>query len=161
MKSIKEILTMLVCELVKHLDKIKSINQEQVYYNEILGDTSFLLAGLFESFLKKNYSEWNGRRWIDDSLITNVLIQKNKLKIDGIMIWGKKNTTEQWTDPFSFEIELLKNETNFREFTFWLCDLDIPQISYEEFRDNRDYWARTNRNWKYVINSNEALAEIC
>ena len=159
MKSLKKILVMLVCELVKHLNKIKSINQKLIYYNEILGDTSFLLAGLLESLLRKKYSEWDGRKWIDDSLITNVLIQNNKLKIDGIMIWGKKNTNEQWTDLFSFEMELLKDETNFKEFTFSFCDLDNPEITYEEFRDNRDYWASTNRNWKHVINSNEVLIE--
>ncbi len=157
MKSIKEILGMLVRELIKHIDKIKSINPMSIYYNEILGDTSFLLAGLLELLLKKNYNEWDERKWIDDSLITNVIMQNNKLIIEGVMIWGKTDTTEQWTDPFSFEIELLNNKTSFKEFTFLFCDLDNPEITYENFRDNRDYWARTNRKWKYVISSSEVL----
>ncbi|SEK63699.1 hypothetical protein SAMN05421740_102296 [Parapedobacter koreensis] len=149
---------MLVHELNNHLDKIKSINPISVYYyNEILGDTSFLIVGLLESLLKESCSEWGEKKWIDDSLITNVIVQNNKLKIEGVIIWGKMDITEQWTDPFSFEIELLRDEISFKEFTFLFCDLDNPEITYEDFRDNRDYWVRTNRKWKYVINSNEVL----
>lgn len=150
---------MLVCELVNHLDNIKSISQKVVYYNEILGDTSFLLAGLLESLLKKNFSDWDKKRWIDDSLITKVVIQNNKLTIEGVMIWGIENTTEQWTYPFSFQIELLKEEMSFRRFTFLFCDLDNHEIAYEEFRVNRDYWDKSSRNWKYVINSDKNLVK--
>lgn len=153
MKSTKEILGMLVHELINHLDKIKSINPTSVYYNETLGDTSFLLAGLLESLLKENFSEWDKRKWIDDSFITNVIIQSHKLIIEGVMIWGKMDTTEQWTEPFSFEIELLKDKTSFKEFTFVFGDLNNSEITYEEFRNNRDYWFASNRNWKYIINS--------
>lgn len=150
---------MLVCELIDHLDKIKSINQKLVYYNEILGDTSFLLAGLLESILKKNFSRWDNEKWIDDSLITKIMAIDNNLKIDGVIIWGRKNTTEQWTEPFFFEIELLKEEVSFKKFTFLFSDLDNPEATYEEFRDHRDHWTTSNRNWKYIIRSSEISIE--
>jgi len=157
MKTIEEILEMLVHELINHLYKIKSINSMSTYHNEVLGDTSVLLAGLLGLLLKKNYNEWDREKWMDDSLITKINMQNNKLKIEGIMIWGKVNTTEQWTDPFSFEIELLKDKGCFKEFNFLFCDLERPEITYEDFRDDRDHWAGKNRKWRYIINSNEAL----
>ena len=155
MKNINEIILMLVSELTSHLDKIKSIKEPLVYFNEILGDTSFLLAGLLESLLKKRFNEWDNRRWIDDSLVTKTIMVNNKLKIEGVMIWGMKNTTDQWTEPFIFEIELLNEEVNYREFVFLFGDLDKAEITYEEFRDNRSYWTVNNRNWRYIIKSSE------
>lgn len=157
MKSIRKILSMLVNELTKARERIKSIDKELVYYNESLGDTSFLLAGLLELLLKKNFGEWDSRKWIDDSLITSISTQNEKMNIEGIMIWGRENTTEQWTDPFSFEIELFMDEVNLKRFTFLFCDLDIHEISYEEFKINREYWDNSNRNWKYIINSDKEL----
>jgi hypothetical protein len=150
---------MLVYELAKDLERIKSIDKELVYYNEFLGDTSFLLAGLLELLLKKNFGEWDSRKWIDDSLITRISTQNEKMNIEGIMIWGRENTTEQWTDPFSFEIELSMDEVSFKRFTFLFCDLDFREISYEEFKLNREYWDKNNRNWKYRINSDQSLTE--
>lgn len=147
---------MLVGELVSRFDEVESISTTLTCYNEILGDTSFLLAGLLESLLKTNYSDWDRKKWIDDSLITNVVIRNDKVIIEGIMIWGREGTTEQWTDPFIFEIEFLKDEISFRRFTFWFCDLEMDEISYEEFRTHRDYWNARSGNWKYVINFDKA-----
>jgi hypothetical protein len=148
---------MLVDELMKDLERIKSIDKGLVYYNEFLGSTSFLLAGLLELLLKKNFGEWDNRKWIDDSLITSISTQNEIMNIGGIMIWGRENTTKQWTDPFSFEIELSMDEVGFERFTFLFCDSDIHEISYEEFKINREYWDNSNRNWKYIINSNKEL----
>jgi len=159
MKSAKEILVMLVRELIDHLDKVKNLKGDFEYYNDMLGDTSFILAALLESILKSNIGEWDNRKWIDDSLITEFVMRGKSLKIDGIMIWGRENTTEQWTEPFIFEIELLKEELRYKNFLFLLGDLDKPEITYEEFKDNRDYWIPSNRNWQYIINSDEALIE--
>ena len=75
------------------------------------------------------------------------------------MIWGVNDTTEQWTEPFIFEIELTKDEVSYRDFTFLFGDLDNSEISYEDFRDNRDYWTDNNRNWKYIIKSKEFMTE--
>lgn len=159
MKTIKEIFIMLVDELTSHIDKIKSITRTPLYFNEILGDTSFLLAGLLGALLKKNFDEWDDRKWFDDCFITKVLLQNDKLKFYGVMIWGKNDTTEQWTEPFIFELELPNEEVNYRDFNFLFGDLDNSEITYEDFRDNRDYWANNNRNWKYIIKSKEVMTE--
>lgn len=159
MKTAKEILTMLVIELTSYIDKIRLSTQTLVYYNEILGDTSFLLARLLELLLKKNFNEWDSRKWFDDCLITEVAIQNNTLKIDGIMIWGRNNTTEQWTEPFIFEIELLIENSSYEDFTFFFGHLDYNEITYEEFVNNREYWANKNSNWKYIIKSKEVELE--
>lgn len=143
---------MLVDELYKHFDEIKSNNQGLTYYNELLGDTSFLLAGLLGSLLKQKYGDWHSKRWIDDSLITKVVEYNNEINIEGIMIWGKENTTEQWTSPFSFKINLAKNQPGFKKFTFLFCHAEDPEISYEEFKVNGDVWNK-GRKWKYVIDS--------
>jgi hypothetical protein len=159
MKIAKEILTMLVSELISHIDKIRSSSQTLVYYNELLGDTSFLLARFLELLLKKNFNEWDIRKWFDDCLITKVAIQNNTLKIDGVMIWGRNNTTEQWTEPFIFEIELLIENSSLEDFTFFFGDLYYNEITYEEFVNDREYWANKNNNWKYIIKSNEVELE--
>lgn len=155
MKSIVEIENMLIVELKECLHSI-SENVSLDYYNELLGDSSFLLAGLLESQLKKKFVDWNDKKWIDDSLLTKVKINKTKLSIWGIMIWGKEDTTEQWTEPFYFEITFSRNFEKFEQYSFLFGDLNEPAITYEEFSDNRDYWAKNsvNRNWKYIINSN-------
>ncbi|MEM6737678.1 MAG: hypothetical protein AAF620_16565, partial [Bacteroidota bacterium] len=147
----KEIQLMLVDELWNCLNSIKSMKSKLDYYNEMLGDTSFLLAGLLGMLLKLR-GDWDLKKWLDDSLIIGVKLNKSKLSIWGVMIWGMENTTEQWTDPFYFEIELGNEQPDFNEYTFMISDLDNPEIPYEEFRMNRNYWGQTERNWKYVIN---------
>ncbi len=151
MKSIEEIQTMLVNELWNRLDRVKSLKSEVDYYNDILGDTSFLLSGLLGALLELR-SDWDKHRWIDDSLLLGVKLTKNKLSIWGVMIWGIENTTEQWTEPFYFEVVLDSNESDFSEYTFLLGDLNKPEIPYEEYRVNRNYWEEDERNWKYIIN---------
>jgi hypothetical protein len=66
MKSINEIQEMLVSELYKSYKDIKQGKNDSKYFNETLGDTSFLLAGLLNSHLEDKF---NGGKWIDDSLI--------------------------------------------------------------------------------------------
>jgi len=153
-KSIEEILTMLVHELEKYGHKIDRNSRKNEYYNEQLGDTSFLLAGLLELLLKENITEWDKEKWIDDSLITKIEINNDKLTIEGIMIWGIENTTEQWTDPFCFEIESFISKIDFKKITFLFGDWDYPEVSYEEFKKHRNFWGANDRNWKYIINSN-------
>lgn len=160
MKSIKEIITMLATEIAEHSDNIKSMNIKPIYYNEILGDTSFLLASLLESLLVRNFNDWDKKNWIDDSLITHAQIQDSKLSLEGIIIWGKENTTEQWTNPFALEMEFLKDKMSLKRFTFWFCDLDNHEIPYEEFNKLRDYWNNGTKNWKYIINIDKDLLEI-
>jgi hypothetical protein len=154
MKSIEEIQTMLVSELSNSVSRVKSMSSNLEYYNEILGDTSFLLAGLLDSLLKLK-DDWDSKKWIDDSLLMKVNLNQNRFSIWGVMIGGVENVTDQWTDPFYFEIELNKAKSDFNEYTFLFSDLYKSEISYEEFRDNRSYWrpsTSNERDWKYVIN---------
>lgn len=156
MKSESEIFEMLVHELCGHLDEFKSFHHKPIYYNKILGGTSFMLARLLELLLGKNYIEWDKEKWIDDSLITKVILDNNVIFLEGVMIWGKMGVNDQWTDPFSFEISI--DAKSSREFTFLFCDVNNPEIAYEVFRDNRDYWTeKTDRAWRYLINSNKSL----
>lgn len=167
MKSVKELQKMLVSELCNSLDRIRTNKGKMDFYNGILGDTSFLIAGLLESLLKLKFDEWDPRKWIDDSLLTNINLNKNKLSIWGVMIWGMENETEQWTEPFYFEIDLNPNKLDFSIYTFLYCDLDNPEISYENFKESPDYWDKqldmnnnlnfTERNWKYIINIKNEL----
>lgn len=142
---------MLVDELLECFEKIKSLKPGMSYYNKYLGDTSFLLAGLLGSLLKLK-KDWNPKKWIDDSLLTGVKLDENKLSIFGVIIWGMENTTEQWTEPFYFEIEFENTESDFKEYTFYFGDLNNPELSYEEFRMNRNYWEQNDRDWKYILN---------
>lgn len=156
MKSIEEIQLMLVNELWSYLDKIKYLKIEGDYYNSTLGDTSFLLSGLLGALLKLR-GDWGLSKWLDDSLLVDVKLNKSKLSIWGVMIWGVESTTEQWTDPFYFEVELGNNESEFTEYTFLLGDLNKPEISFEEFRMNRNYWGQNERDWKYIINQKSEI----
>lgn len=159
MKSIEEIQTILVFDLLEYSNSIKSIKPKGDYYNESLGSVSFLLAGLLGSLFKKNVTDWDSNKWIDDSLLKNVKAENNILSIAGVMIWGKENTTKQWTDPFHFEIELMEKQKDFKKLTFLFCDSDKPAISYEDFKFNRYHWHKTNRNWRYILNSENKMAE--
>ncbi|TAM94741.1 MAG: hypothetical protein EPN39_16730 [Chitinophagaceae bacterium] len=151
MKSLEEIETMLFSELQNCIGKIRSINIDLEYYNEIMGDTSFLLAALLESLLKYR-DDWNQKKWIDDCLIMKAEVINNKLSICGVMIWGIENTTEQWTEPFFFEIELSQNKIDFNAYRFLFGYLNNFEIPYEEFKQNRSYWKSIPQNWKYIIN---------
>ncbi len=151
MKKLKEIESMLVVELQNNLENVPNLDDHLIYYNDVLGDSSFLLAALLSQLVEKE-NDWNLERWIDDSLLTEINLTDNKLSIKGVMIWGIENSTEQWTDPFYFEIVFTEDTPNFKEYTFLFCDIDTPEISYEEFNDNRNYWENGFRNWKYILN---------
>lgn len=151
MKPAKELIEMLFQEINEHLDSIVSKKQTLVYYNEIMGDTSFLLAGVLESLLKENVAEWDHAKWMDDSLLTHVEIENDILRIGGIMVWGRGGTTEQWVDPFSFETALPGAQHVPRRFVFLFSDWDKPELSYGKFNEKRHYWEGSPRNWRYVI----------
>ena len=127
---------------------------------------SFLLAGVLELNLKADCENWDTDKWIDDSLLTKVTVDKNKVSIWGVMIWGRLDTTEQWTDPFYFEIVL--NEIGFIEYTFLYGEEQSIEVTYEAFNQNRNLWDRgfysskdwdpSERNWEYIINSRNEVA---
>ncbi len=150
MRSIHEINQMLLEELLSNINNINNL-KNSIYYNEILGDTSFLLAGLLNSILKKE-SSVDENVWIDDSLIKAIKLIDHKIFIDGVMIWGKSGTTEQWVEPFKFIMNLDKSLKNFTNYKFFFKDLNLNEISYEDFRENRDYYSHEITNWKYEFN---------
>ncbi|KUY19861.1 hypothetical protein BAZ12_03725 [Elizabethkingia miricola] len=157
MKSSQEILEMLTHELTIKLNNIEFKNSLSKYYNDTLGDSSFLLAGLLESILKANYEEWsNMNKWIDDSLIMSINTQNERLTIQGIMILGEIDTTQQWIAPFLFSVELFQSKINSKKFTFLFSDSDSYDITYEEF-NNHNYQINSDIEWKYIINSNDIL----
>lgn len=147
MKSAKEIKEMLLKELWNYKKSIGSLKLEAMYYNDHLGDTSFLLAGLLGELLKSR-DDWDSTKWLDDSLLRKVHLNKSKLSIWGVMIWGTESTTEQWVDPFFFEVDLCNSLTH---FTFMLGDVNKPEIPYKEFRMDRTYWNQDERDWRYII----------
>jgi|GEM_PF-644425 len=153
MKSVKEILEMLLEELIMYLEKSEHFDTLLMYQNKKLGDTSFLLAALLESLLKQYHIDWDEKKWIDDSLITRVTTKNDILTFEGVMIWGMIDSTEQWTDPFVFNIEILKDKKDYSDFTFLFCDMIKSEIKYEDFINNRDYWTSEIGDWKYIINS--------
>ena len=159
MKPAKEILELLLEELNEHLGGINlSDKKAGLYYdyNSILGNVSFLLAGLLQSILKKNGKKEDKGKWFDDSIITNITFIENTFIFDGVMIWGK-DSGNQWTDLFRFEIELLQHGFSDR-FIFYFASLIYPEILYEEFADNRHYWNdMDDEKWKYIIKSPEII----
>jgi hypothetical protein len=153
LKSKKEILEILVPELISGVDKLSSIGTKPDYYNELFGSTSFLLAGLLESLLKEQVDDWEETKWIDDSLLSGAYFENSTFTLDGVMIWGREDTTEQWTDPFCFKIELLIDKVGYKKYVFLFGQLGAHEVTYEEFRDNRSYWDSVEKDWKYVIQS--------
>ncbi|WP_118976946.1 hypothetical protein [Taibaiella koreensis] len=151
MKSIEEIKSMLVKELLRRLPGIASNTKAPDYYNELLGDTSYLLTGLLGLNLREQFSDWPSQNWMDDSLITKVALQDKKMALWGEAIWGVMNDTEQWVDPLYFEMELDESKSNYTSYTFLFSDLEYKAIPYSFFKHNRSYWQSTKRNWKYRI----------
>ncbi len=144
---------MLFQELISYESYIKSPTRNILYHNMSLGDTSFLLAGLLESLLRGNYIDWNIENWIDDSLITSVFKNKDKIVIEGVVIYGKIDVSEQWTSPFSFEIEFKNDSTDFNKFIFLFGDSNMSEITYNEYNSNKSCWVNKKRKWHYVISS--------
>ena len=151
MKSLEEIQTMLVNELWNSLDNLKALNSKPDYYNTTLGDTSYLLAGMLGKHMAMN-KDWPANQWFDDCLLTDVKQVSNRLSIWGITIWGRDNTTEQWTDPLLFKVELGNTKPGFNRYTLMFGDSNKPEITYEEFIMNRSYWEEGKaRDWKFTI----------
>ena len=156
MKSINELEKLLVSELWDSLDSVRHSEGRPDYYNELMGNTSGLLAAILDSWLKNKDKDWaSSGKWMDDSLLTDVELDNNHIEIRGVMISGKGGITEQWTDPFYFEIDLNPAESASNEYVFLFGDRDKPGVSYDTFRFNRDAWNGKETKWKYVINSGE------
>lgn len=168
MKSIIELQSMLASEICNNFLLLKE--RRTLYcYNEIMGDSSFLLSGILERELE-NDDAWSSVNWIDDSLIHKVDIDGCKVRIWGVMIWGKDGTTKQWTDPFYCELTIDCKSIDLQELTILFGDVSINELIYEEFSDNRDFWDRafysdtywtpSEREWKYKVHSKKMKEDI-
>ncbi len=154
MRQLTNIQDALIKVLYKHLDNIRSITEKgrERYYNDLLGNTSAILAALLDILLNQE-DDHDSTVWFDDSLLTSVKLAQNTVSISGIMIFGRTGTTEQWTGPFLFKIEL-KGDDDFSEYVFFFDDLRKREISYEKFRMNTNYWDDTEIDWRYIITKN-------
>jgi hypothetical protein len=148
-----EILAMLVPQLISGVEKLSLINTKPVYYNELFGDTSFLLTGLLELMLKKKFDDWEEDKWFDDSLLSSARFSNSTLTLGGVIIWGREDTSQRWTDPFSFQIDLRVDEKNYKRYAFLFGHVNDQEVTYEEFIDDHGYWDNREKDWKYIIHS--------
>ncbi|MGI9581768.1 hypothetical protein ACR1PO_11170 [Chryseobacterium sp. RRHN12] len=149
MKSLEELQNLLLLEVTQNIENIKFAHHID-YYNEVMGDTSILLTSILEEHLLDD-KNWDRNKWLDDSLLTNVrLLSNNSFSINGIMIWGRNDTLEEWTEPFYFEMQTSNSQ---HQYEFLFGDIDNPEISYEEFNMDRNYWKYKIKHWKYKFKS--------
>ncbi|SEW53519.1 hypothetical protein [Chitinophaga arvensicola] len=152
MKSLEEIREMLESELNRCIPITKKIAGPMEYFNEYLGNTSFLLVGLLGAHLREDNDKWISIRWMDDSLITDFNLTDHSLSIKGIAIWGIENDMEQWTEPFIFEVALENNgAVDTSSYSFLFGKTGYPEVSYDYFRKDRSIWASNKAAWRYVI----------
>ncbi|RFS16846.1 hypothetical protein [Emticicia sp. C21] len=152
--ELKKILSSELNETLKTLHSLKKSTYPDYYYNAIFGDASFILAGILEQLLNESY-HWGTKsgKWMDDALIEDFHLYEERLSINGVMIWGKGDTTEQWVEPFYFDVELNKNEVNMEGYNLYFGNTDNPAIPYTYFSNNREYWQQDLRNWEYQLMS--------
>lgn len=160
MKSIEELQGKIVEDIKDNLDIIKTAKKTSAYYNNLFGRCSYILAGILEQFMDAKYDDWDKEIWFDDSLISDFNLENDNISFGGVMIWGKLNISDQWVDPFYFNIQLNDNEIGFNNYSILFADLNSPSISYENFAKNRDYFDRIEKDWKYGINVPKDLSFI-
>lgn len=159
MKSTEELKKVLIKELNKSLKVIQSTEKgSNPYCNEIFDNTTYILAGIAHKLLDEYYNWGNQfRKWMDDALISDFNLDESKLFIKGVMIWGEGRSTEQWVEPFYFNIALRKNKVsmtvNIKEYNLFFGDANNPAIPYGYFSGKREYWEQQERNWAYQFNS--------
>ena len=156
MISIAEIHHKLRLELNNYLANHEVKAPADRYYNSIMGNTSFLIAGLLASHLQEDQAEWPKERWIDDCLLSEVRLTSNMLTIYGVVIWGLGNDSH-WTEPFEFQIPRHHAEVDERKYTIWFGDLHNPPVIYEDFSKYRSIWDVKDREWTFRFNEASML----
>lgn len=150
MKSISELEHMLAAELSPFTTGVRSITRVSKYYNEPLGDISFILGGMLKAHLKEKHSEWfvHGK-WIDDTLIEAFKYNHAMIEMSGVVIWGVGGNTEQWTDPFRIVIEFL--DGGIARYSILFGDVSRASLKFTDFKYNREYWKGSEIDWDYII----------
>jgi hypothetical protein len=136
--------------LVKEIEMISVTNSDRHLPKDELGDITFVLAGLLNVIMKQT-NDWDPQRWIDDCIITEVHKINRIFSTSGIMIWGVTSTTEQWTDPFTFQITLNQSKRKFEAYTFKFRDNENSEITYGQYKMFPNYWLAKKRNWKHIM----------
>ena len=151
MKSREKLLKLLIEELLSNMDSGSWRNKKGEFYNEFLGDSSAILAGVLNALLGDETISWDSdAKWLDDCLITRLFLEDDDvLRLRGVVIWGKRNTTEQWVDSFAFEVQPLHTNVGKRRFRFWFCDKSDTKRTYEEFKQRSPYTFSNIPEWKY------------
>lgn len=129
-----------------------NIENEHVYYNEATGDVSAIIAAILEECLIDEVKWDSDLNWIDDSLIK--LCNNNALTYEfgGVIIRGKKSTTEQWTDPFYFKIDKNKQKlTDVNTNYILFQDREWDSIVYSDFIKNREIWDDEPKKWRFKL----------
>lgn len=162
MKSIEEIENMLVEELCASADNVECMDKSKRYFNDCVGDASFILAALLHQHLKLSKFDWCKKKWIDDCLLSKIQKNENEVCIWGVMIWGREGVNSQWVEPFFFKIDLDCNGGQ-SDYIIMFGSADHPELKYEDFLQNREYWdvdyyVDENwdpyvKSWRYVIES--------
>jgi hypothetical protein len=153
MKSNIEIFEMLIHDCLKIDKDIISSNKDN-YLNSSLGDISFLLSSFFESILK-SHSLISNDIWFDDSLITKFLFNKLFIEIEGFIIWGKINTTNQWVSPFNIKINFLNSRKNSNYTILLKFGIeDDKLISYENIEKIFNFHTSTDMKWLHKLEFN-------
>jgi hypothetical protein len=155
MKPISELERMLAMELFPYSTRKSSIAPVSKYYNETLGDVSFILGGILKSHLKEKYLEWfvDGK-WIDDTLIETFIDNRQVknhsiIEMGGVVISGVNGSSEQWTDPFRIVIEFYYDDIV--KYTILFGDVARSSLRFTEFKYDRDYWKKVEPDWDYII----------
>ncbi|MFB6454788.1 hypothetical protein ACE38W_05905 [Chitinophaga sp. Hz27] len=153
MKSIpiEDIRPTLESALNSSIPVIMSIIERETSYNKYLDGVSYMLVGLLQIHLRQDGNEWDKAKWMDDCLITDIWITDQQLSLGGIAIWGVGGTTEEWTEPFFFEIALTKGRVDFSKYLFLFGDMNKEAVSYSRFDKKRHIWDQDNRDWQYII----------
>src|SRR6218665_91359 len=162
MMTFQELRVALHSELV-YLLNMGVVDETAQYVNQLARNTSIYLTSILqEHLLMGSNDKWDPGKWLDDTLLTKIrIMDEGKLSIWGVVIWGKENTTEQWTEPVYFETILNESSDSLNEYLFLFGDLNYSEITYEEFLDNRDCWDRdfysnsewnpAERDWNYIV----------
>lgn len=134
----KEDLPAILLAILREKQSILLHHTPMRYYNELLDGASSILAALLEALLHEQDEEWAGAKWVDDSLLTQVSVDGDVVCIAGMMIWGRGGATEQWVDPFFFEISLADHS----DYKCWLGDEKAEEVTYRYYSLHRERYER-------------------
>ena len=90
---------------------------------------------------------------IDDSLITDIRVKESWLTMEGIIIFGRQVSNQQWVAPFVFKTNLVEEmRIDTSSFSFLFGTTDDHYLTYENFIGrSKIFDIPSNNDWKYEI----------